>query len=61
MLALSKLKADADEKSKAAQSISSVFHKVDNIMAKGENAGYKHVLHCPDCFQRSSSKGLFGC
>ena len=33
----------------------SVFDGVENIVGKGENAGYQQFLHCPSCFQESSS------
>ena len=42
--------------------IISVFDRVENIMGKGENAGYQHFLLFPQCFQRASfpdvSKGV---
>ena len=28
-----------------------VFHRVENIVGKGENAGYQHFLLFPQCFQ----------
>ena len=31
------------------------FGKVDNIVEKGENAGYQHFLLFPQCFQKPSS------
>ena len=30
-------------------------NRVENIVGKGENAGYQHFLLFPQCFQRSSS------
>ena len=27
------------------------FGRVENMMGKGENAGYKHFLLFPECFQ----------
>ena len=32
----------------------SVFDTVENIVGKGENAGYQHFLLLPQCFQKSS-------
>ena len=29
------------------------FDKVENIVEKGENAGYQHFLLFPQCFQKS--------
>ena len=31
--------------------------KVENIVGKGENAGYQHFLLFPQCFQNASSTG----
>ena len=31
--------------------ILSAFDKVENIVGKGENAGYQHFLLFPQCFQ----------
>ena len=36
-----------------------VFDRVENIVGKGENAGYQHSLLFPQCFQKASSTGLF--
>ena len=33
--------------------------RVENIVRKGENAGYQHFLLFPQCFQKSSSQGSF--
>ena len=37
----------------------SVFNKVENIVRKGENAGYQHFLLYPHCFPKASSFGIF--
>ena len=34
------------------QTIESVFHRVENNVGKGENAGYQHFLLFPHCFQK---------
>ena len=34
-----------------------VFDRVENIVGKGENAGYQHFLLVPQCFQEASSSG----
>ena len=31
-----------------------VLRKVENIVEKGENAGYQHFLLFPQCFQKAS-------
>ena len=31
-----------------------VFERVENIVGKGENAGYQHILLFPQCFQKAS-------
>ena len=36
----------------------SVFDRVENILGKGENAGYQHFLLFPQCFQKLSSPVL---
>ena len=53
----SKLKVFADDKLNINEKLKFCFGKVENIMGKGENAGYKHFLFFPQCFQMSSSQG----
>ena len=36
-----------------------VFDRGENIVGKGENAGYQHFLLFPQCFQRAFNPGLF--
>ena len=50
-----KLKALADDKSNITQNIKVMFHRIENIVGKEENAGYQHFLLFPQCFQ----KGFF--
>ena len=42
--------------------IISVFDRVENIVGKGENAGYQNFLLYPQCFEKASfpdtSKGV---
>ena len=42
--------------------IISFFDRVENIVVKGENAGYQHFLLFPQCFEKASiqdmSKGV---
>ena len=33
------------------------LEKVENIVVKGENAGYQHFLLFPQCFQKLSFSG----
>ena len=42
--AWSKLKAFADDKVKVAKMMIFLFDRVENIVGKGENAGYQHFL-----------------
>ena len=35
----------------------SVYDRVENIVGKGENVGYKHFLFCPQCFGKASFPG----
>ena len=50
ILALSKLKAFADDKQWAAQMEVFVSARVENNVGKGENAGNQHFLLFPHCF-----------
>ena len=55
---LSRLKAFAcDKKKNAALMTIFVFEWVENILGKGENAGYQHFLLFPQCFQKGCSSG----
>ena len=52
-----KLKALADDKINVAQTMISVFDRVENIVLKGEIAGYQHFLLFQKCFQKASFFG----
>ena len=54
----SKLKAFADDKIKVRKMMIFVFARVENIVGKGENAGYQHFLLFPQCFQKVFYSGL---
>ena len=60
----SKLKAFADDKIKVLEMMMFLFNRVENIVGKGENAGYQHFFLFPQCFQRAlylgSFSGLYG-
>ena len=47
----SKLKAPADNKINATEKSKFVLQRVENIVRKGENAGYHNFLLFPQCFQ----------
>ena len=49
-----KLKAFADDKLNAGKIKISVYERLENIVGKGENAGYQHFLLFPQCFRKSS-------
>ena len=51
ILVVSKLKAFADHKYNINPNIKFVFHRVENIVGQGENAGHQHFLLFPQCFQ----------
>ena len=36
-----------------------IFDRVENIVGKGENAGYKHFLLNPRCFPKNPVYGLY--
>ena len=40
-----------------AEVVEFVLDRVENIVEKGENAGYQHFLLCPQCFQRAAFQG----
>ena len=44
ILALSKLKAFADDNIKVAQNFKFVLRREENNLGKGENAGFQHFL-----------------
>ena len=47
-----KFKAFADDKLNVAKIMNSVFDRIENIVGKGENAGYQHFLLFPQCFEK---------
>ena len=49
-----KLKAFADDNLKVIKLMIYVLDRVENIVGKGENAGYQHFLLFPRCFQKPS-------
>ena len=49
----SKLRAFADNKINLTQKLQFVLGRVENIVEKGENAGYQHFLLFPHCFQKA--------
>ena len=49
-----KLKAFADNKINLAQKSKFIYGRVENIVGKGENAGYQRFLLFPQCFQTLS-------
>ena len=49
----SKFKAFADDKVNVTKNINFVFHRIGNIVGKGENAGYQHFLFSQQCFQKA--------
>ena len=46
----SKFKAFADDNIDVTQKLKFVLEMVENIVGKGENAGYQHFLLFPQCF-----------
>ena len=49
-----KLKAFAVDKINVTKELKFVLGRVENIVGKGENAGYQHFLLFPQCFQKLS-------
>ena len=54
LLDLSKLKAFADDNLNVYQKLKFASGRVENIVGKGENAGYQHFLPFPPCVQKAS-------
>ena len=53
-LPLSKLKAFGDDKFNVAKMIQFLCERVENVVGKGENAGYQHFPRFSQCFQNLS-------
>ena len=53
----STLKAFSDDKITGLQMPIFVFDRIENIVGKGENAGYQHFLLFPQCFQELFAQG----
>ena len=51
MFAQSKPTLFTDNRSKQAQVAEFLLNRVENIVRKGDNAGYQHFLLYPQCFQ----------
>ena len=47
------MKAFTDYKTNVTQKLEFVLGRVENILGKGEIAGYQHFLLCPECFHRA--------
>ena len=50
----SKLKTFADDTFNVTQNMKGVFHRIEDIVGKEENASYKHFLFS-QCFQKALS------
>ena len=53
-----KLKAFTDNKIKAIEKLKFVQGRNENIVGKGENAGFQHFLLFLQCFQKACFKGV---
>ena len=53
----SNFKAFADDIFNVVQIMICVPVRIENIVEKGENAGYQHFLLFPQCFQKASLSG----
>ena len=54
----SKLKAFADDNIKVTQTLTFVLGRVENIVEKGENAGYQHFLFFFKMFSKCFFHGV---
>ena len=55
---LPQLKTFADDKINVTQMLKFAFGREENIVGKGENAGYQHFLLFPQCCQKAHCAGL---
>ena len=53
----SKFKELADDKINATKKLKFVKGMAENILGKGENAGYQHFILFPKCFHKLFSSG----
>ena len=58
ILDVTKLRAFAGNKINVAQMMIFVFDRVENIVGKGENAGYQHFLLFPTMFSKCFFLGV---
>ena len=58
ILGWTNLKAFADVKLTVAKKMISLTDRVENIVGKGENAGYQHFLLFAQCFPKPSLLGV---
>ena len=56
-LGLSISKAFADDKIKVTENLNYVLRGIENIVEKGEHAGYQHILRFTQCFLKASFSG----
>ena len=57
ILDLSKYKAFTDDNLNVYPKLTFALGRIENIVGKGENAGYEHFFLFPKCFQKDSSSG----
>ena len=53
----SKFKAFAEDKINVTEKLKFALGRVENIVGKGENAGYQHFLLFLECFQKACYTG----
>ena len=53
----SNFRAFSDGKKNVTKKLKYVLERVENIVGKGENAGYQHLLLFPQCFLKASFPG----
>ena len=57
ILDMTKLKAFADDEINVNEKLKVCLERVENIVGKGENAGYQHFLLFLQCFRKPSVSG----
>ena len=53
----SKLQAFAEDKINVTQKLEVALERVENLVGKGENAGFQHLLLFPQYFQKATFSG----
>ena len=56
---LIQIESTCGDKINVTENLKFILVRVENIVGQGENAGYQHFLHSPQCYQTPSYPGTF--